>query len=58
MKHETRTPRKNGNIIELQIVKLEAAQKSFYFMGAKLFNALASVIREINETIQFKKTLR
>jgi len=47
----------NGNTAKLPKVKLDFARRSFYFLGASIFNSLPLSLRNINSRILFWKAL-
>ena len=49
--------RNQGLLLKLPRVKLEFSKRSFFYSGARLFNALPKQKREISETKSFKKAL-
>ena len=53
---DNRTRNKN-KLIRLPKIKLESSRKSFYFNGAKCFNELPLLIREIDTKSKFRSVL-
>ena len=49
--------RSNGNTVKIPKVKLDFARRSFYFLGASIFNSLPLSLRNINSRILFSKAL-
>ena len=49
--------RNNKKLLKLLLVKTQYASKSFYFMGAKLYNSLPLAVRESKSKTSFKKFL-
>ena len=49
--------RNNGKTTEVPKVKLDFARRSFYFLGASIFNSLPLSLRNINCRVLFRKTL-
>ena len=49
--------RNNGNTVKIPKVKLDFARRSFYFLGASIFNSLRLSLRNINSRILFSKAL-
>ena len=55
--HNALTTRNNGKSAKLPRVKLDFARRSFYFLGASIFNSLPLSLRNINSRVIFKKAL-
>ena len=49
--------RNNGLTAKLPKVKLEFGRRSFYFLGAKIFNSLPGYLKNINSRVLFRKAL-
>lgn len=49
--------RNNFSSIKLPPVKLEVARRGFYFAGGTLYNSLTLYIRDITNTLDFKKSV-
>ena len=55
-RHDLRT-RNNGHLLRLPAVKLNVAKRSFYFMGAELYNDLPLDIRKVKDYNECVKRL-
>ena len=55
--HNALTTRNNGKSAKLPRVKLDFARRSFYFLGASIFNSLLLSLGNINSRVLFKKAL-
>ena len=55
--HNALNTRNNGNTAKMPKVKLDFARRSFYFLGASIFNSLPLSLRNINSRILFWKAL-
>ena len=55
--HNKRT-RNQNNLIKLPRIKLEIARKSFYYLGAKLYNDLPISIRKEEDFRKFKALIK
>ena len=55
--HNALTTRNNGKSVKLPRVKLDFARRSFYLLGASIFNSLPLSLRNINSRVLFKKAL-
>ena len=49
--------RNNRHLLRLPIIKTEYARRSFYYMGAKVYNELPLEIRKAESTNDFEKQL-
>ena len=56
-RHNALTARNNEKAAKLPRVKLDFARRSFYFLGASIFNSLPLSLRNINSRVLFKKAL-
>ena len=55
--HNALNTRNNGKSAKLPKVKLDFARRSFYFLGASIFNSLPLSLRNINSRVLFRKAL-
>ena len=55
--HNALITRNNGNTVKIPKVKLDFARRSFYFLGASIFNSLPLSLRNIDSRILFSKAL-
>ena len=55
--HNALNTRNNGKTAKLPKVKLDFARRSFYFLGASIFNSLPLSLRNINSRVLFRKAL-
>ena len=55
--HNALNTRNNGNTVKIPKVKLDFARRSFYFLGASIFNSLPLSLRNIDSRILFSKAL-
>ena len=55
--HNVLNTRNNGKSVELPKVKLVFARRSFYFLGASIFNSLPLSLRNTNSRVLFRKAL-
>ena len=55
--HNALNTRNNGKIVKLPKVKLDFARRSFYFLGASIFNSLPLSLRNNNSRVLFRKAL-
>ena len=55
--HNALNTSNNGKSVELPKVKLDFARRSFYFLGASIFNSLPLSLRNINSGVLFRKAL-
>ena len=57
LNHNALNTRNNGKAAKLPKVKLDFARRSFYFLGASIFNSLPLSLRNINSRVLFRKAL-
>ena len=55
VQHHGKEMRNNDNILKLPAIRTEYARKSFYFMGAKIYNELPIELRRIEHNQDFEK---
>ena len=55
--HNALNTRNNGKTAKLPKVRLDFARRSFYFLGASIFNLLPLSLRNINSRVLFRKAL-
>ena len=55
--HNALNTRNNGKTAKLPKVKLDFARRSFYLLGASIFNSLPFSLRNINSRVLFRKAL-
>ena len=54
VQHHGKETRNNNNILKLPAIRTEYARKSFYFMGAKIYNELPIELRRIENNQDFE----
>ena len=55
--HNVLNTRNNGKAAKLPKVKLHFARRSFYFLGASIFNSFPLSLRNMNSRVLFRKAL-
>ena len=57
LRHNALNTRNNGKTAKLPKVKLDFARRSFYFLGASIFNSLPLNSKNIDSRVLFRKAL-